>query len=630
MPSLSLLCHSIFTLSLAFSYDFLTNEVSATKNAVLTETALCYIIKMFALMQQNFTVKGGVMSAPSTAAVAATEEKSLLNKRNFWCFALGTFGRDFAYNMFVNNLLTFILFTKSLTDLQFSFVSVIIIVARIFDAFNDPLMGGIVENTRSRFGKFRPWILIGGVSTSLVIVLLFSVPLDNWGFIAFLAVTYLAFSVTFTMNDISYWALLPHLARGTHERNQLSSITQLVVSAGAGLAMVAVPALTTTYSRFLGGSARSAYMWISIICAGIFIASTLLTFFGVKDRTEVTKDKRADKYTPTEKKLTIKDMFRVLKNNDQLLIAAVIMVIYTVGTSVVSAALITTYVYFAFGYNGLLTSVFSAVGAVMSVIFTVTFPYIMKKIGRTRLINLGGFCIVGGYALMLVIGLAVPNGEALFEVLEMKFNLRFILMMFPYGVATLGQSCYYNLMFLNISNTVEYNEWKTGRREESLIFSLRPFTAKLSSALQQLLVTIVYIAVGVLSVTNGISDLDKLASRGEITNSEMLSRVNELLSNVPQSKVNALLICMCVIPIVFMLGAMFLYKKKFILDDATYEKIKAEIAARSSEENADENENNAVLLAEAAATETAALELSVAPLETAVEENKESAEEKTD
>lgn len=530
----------------------------------------------------------------SAVPIKSTEPNKLYNKRNFWCFSLGTFGRDFAYNLFVNNLLTFILFTKTLTDLQFSFVSVIIIVARIFDAFNDPIMGGIVENTRTRFGKFRPWILIGGVSTCLIIVLLFSVPVDNWAFIGFLAVMYLTFSITFTMNDISYWALLPHLARGTHERNKLSSVTQLVVSAGGGLAMISIPALTTTYSRFLGGSARSAYMWISFICAALFIASTLLTFFGVKDHTEVTKKNHSDKTSVSDDKLSIKDMFRVLKNNDQLLIAAVIMIIYTVGTSVVTSALITTYIYFAFGYDGLLTTVFSAIGGIMTVIFTAVFPALMKKFGRTKLITAGGLCIIGGYAVVMLIGLAVPDGEALFTVLGMKFNLRFLLMMLPYGIACLGQSCYYNMMFLNISNTVEYNEWKTGKREESLIFSLRPFTAKLSSALQQLLVTIVYIAIGVIGITNGISDLDKQASQGLISNEEMLASVNSLLKSVPESKVNALLCCMCIIPIVFMLGAMFLYKKKFILDDATYEKIKLEIASRKSEINAETEPENSL------------------------------------
>ncbi len=523
------------------------------------------------------------MASENTSTV--TQEEHLLTKRNFWCFALGTFGRDFAYNLFVTNLLAFILFTKTLSDLQFSFVSAIIIIARIFDAVNDPIMGGIVENTRSRFGKFRPWIAIGAVSTCLVIVLLFSVPVDGWGFIAFLAAMYFAFSITFTMNDISYWALLPHLARNTHERNRLSSVTQLVVSAGGGLALIAIPALTTTYSRFLGGSARSAYMWISIICAALFLISTAITFFGVKDHTEVVKGDARSPLSKTDEKLSVKDMFRVLKNNDQLLIAALVMILFNLGTGVINAGLITTFVYFNFGYNGLLTTVFGAFGAIVTVLFTVVFPSLIKKFGRTRLVTCGGFMIICGYAVMLILGLLVPNGPALIKVLGMQFNLRFILMAFAFGIACLGQSCYYNMIFLDMTNTVEYNEWKTGKREESLIFSLRPFTAKLSTALQQLLVMIVYLAVGVLGVTNQISALDKQASRGEITNDQMLSKINELLANVPDSKKNGLLIAMCIIPIIFMIIAMILYKKKFILNDAAYEKIKLEIAARKQAES---------------------------------------------
>lgn len=523
------------------------------------------------------------MSSNAADGILA-QEKQLLTKRNFWCFALGTFGRDFAYNLFVTNLISFILFTKTLSDLQFTFVSVIIIVARIFDAINDPIMGGIVENTRTLFGKFRPWIMIGAVTTCIVIVLLFSLPTDGWGFIALLAVMYFAFSITYTMNDISYWALLPHLARNTHDRNKLSSVTQLVVSAGGGLALIAIPALTTTYSRFLGGSARSAYMWISIICAVFLMISTFITFFGVQDHTEVIKGK-SDENAPAAKnnddsKLSVKDMFRVLKNNDQLLYAALIMTIVSIGTGVIGGGLLTTYVYFNFGYDGLLTTVFSALAGIMTVLFTIFFPALMKKMGRTRLINTGGCFIVGGYALLLVLGLAVPNGDPLFEVLGMKFNLKFILMMFVYGFACLGQSCYYNMMFLNISNTVEYNEWKTGKREESLIFSLRPFTAKMSSALQQLFVTVVYLAVGVLGVTNGISALDRQASRGEITNAQMLEQVNDLLASVPDSKKNGLLIAMCLIPALLTLIAMIIYKKKFILNDETYERIKLEIAER--------------------------------------------------
>lgn len=530
--------------------------------------------------------------AENEQVVVTPTEKKLFTKRNFWCFALGTFGRDFAYNLFVGNLLSFILFTKSLTAVQFTFVSAIIIGARIFDALNDPIMGGIVENTRSRFGRFKPWILIGAVTTCVVIILLFSVPVDGWGFIGLLAGMYLAFSITYTMNDIAYWSLLPHLARDVHERNRLSSVTQLVVTAGAGLGLIGIPTLTTNLSRLLGGSAQSAYMWISVFCAVVMMISTLITVFGVQDHTEEKGGKVLSMRAQGER-LSFKDIFRVLKNNDQLLISAIIMIIYSVGTGL-SGGVVSMFVYFNYGYNGFLATCFGVFGAVLTVAFTAVFPWLMKKLGRTKLIVSGGLFIIFGYALMMLFGLVLTDGSPIFEVLGMSITARLLIMAFFYGIACLGQSCYYNMMFLNMSNTVEYNEWKTGRREESLIFSLRPFTAKMSSALQQLMVMIVYLAIGVLSVTNGISELDRQASQGIITNEEMLMKVNELLAGVSVAKKNALLICMCAIPIVFMAAAMILYKKKFIIDDATYERMKAEIAARgqSAQENAPEEQES--------------------------------------
>lgn len=534
-------------------------------------------------------MENGLECAPAETGT----DKSLYNRRNFWCFALGTFGRDFSYNLFVNNLLTFIMFTKQLTAAQFTCVSAIIVAARIFDAFNDPVMGGIVENTRSKFGKFRPWILIGGLTTSLVIVLLFSVPVDKWGFIAFLAVMYFAFSITFTMNDISYWALLPHLARGTHERNKLSSATQLVVGAGGGLASISIPALTTTYTGLLGGSAHSAYMWISVISAVLFMISTFVTFFGVDDKTQVIRKKSsadAPEDVPVEEheeKLSLRDMFRVLKNNDQLLVSALIMIIFSVGTGVAGTVL-TMYVYFNFGYHGMLATVLWAIGGLMTIIFLATFPALVKKIGRTRLTYIGGSFIIAGYAFTLIVGLCVPNGAPLFSLLGMDFTLRYILMTIPFGLAGLGQGCYYNMMFINMSNTVEYNDYKTGRREESLIFSLRPFTAKLSSALQQLLVMLIYLASGILSITNGISDFERQANQRLITDVQKNENVANLLRTVPESKTRVLLCCLCIIPIVFMAGAMLLYKKKFILDDETFERIKAEIAERNAAAEAED------------------------------------------
>lgn len=498
-----------------------------------------------------------------------------LSSRDFWSFASGTFGRDIAYQFFVNYLLTFILFTKTLTDVQFTCVSIIIIAARIFDAFNDPFMGGVVENTRTRFGKFKPWIALGALLTAIVIIVTFSVPVDNWKFIGLLAVMYLLFSITYTMNDIAYWGMLPSLARGTHERNKLMSVTQLFVSAGAAVVAVAVPALTTTYASVLGGNPSSAYRYISVVVGLLLLASTAITFFGVRNEPNIGVQN-------TEKRLSIKEMFKVLKNNDQLLYATLIMILYSVGTGVVGGGLSTTYIYFEFGYNGMLTTAVWVLSGIASFIFTACFPYLVKRIGRTKLITFSAFTAITGYVLMLFIGIFVKNGNTLFSFLGMEITAKYLCLVFSNALCGLGGCGFYTIMFLNMSNTVEYNEWKTGKREESLIFSLRPFSAKFSSAVVQLFIMIIYLGIGVLQITNGISELDKrIAQDPTYTNADMLADVNELLNTVDQDKKIRLCCCMCLIPIVFLLVGIIVYKKKFILDDETYENLKKEISARA-------------------------------------------------
>ncbi len=105
-------------------------------------------------------------------------------KKNLMYFPLGTVGRDAVYCLINSYLLTFVLFTHSLDGAQLAAVTGIMIAARVFDALNDPIMGNIIERTRSKFGKFKPWLLAGGLSTSVVIYLLFNVRLQGWSFVA--------------------------------------------------------------------------------------------------------------------------------------------------------------------------------------------------------------------------------------------------------------------------------------------------------------------------------------------------------------------------------------------------------------------------------------------------------------
>ena len=487
-----------------------------------------------------------------------------LSVRNLIMFPLGGIGRDFLYVLFNGYLLTYILFTKSVTDAQFASVSIIIICARIFDAFNDPIMGGIVENTRTKWGKFKPWMLIGAVLTGGVIVAVFSVQLGGWAFIGFLAVMYFLFSITYTMNDISYWGMLPSLTKNEHERGKLTSLTQLFSSAGSGLVGIIVPVLTV--GKFaIGGSAVTGYAVFSVMAAVLMIGFQLFTIFGVKEEPLPPIEIKAPKKG-------LKEMFKVIFKNDQLLWSALVMLIFNIGTNVVGGGLSLSYIYFEFGYNGLLTTLFGVVFAVVSVLFMMFYPWLIKKVGRTKLMYMTCFSIIGGYLLMMLFGLVLPSDP---------WIVKFVVMAVCNGIVGFGQG-FYTVMLIYMADTVEYNEWKTGRREEGLIFSVRPFTAKMGSALMQFLVMLVYLVVGVTNYTNQISNLENQASKGVITDAIKLEGIQNIISSVPKSSTMALLCCMCLIPVAFLIVAIIIYKKKCIIDDKFYKKMVEEIDNHTS------------------------------------------------
>ena len=150
------------------------------------------------------------------------------NRRNLWTFPLGTVGRDMTYALFTNFLLTYILFTRQLTAAQLSAVTVIMVAARVFDGLNDPIMGNIIERTRTRFGKFKPWLAIGILSTSVVVTATFNSNLQGWSFIVFFGVMYFLHSIAYTMHDISYWGMVAALGSDADARTSDPSSKEAV------------------------------------------------------------------------------------------------------------------------------------------------------------------------------------------------------------------------------------------------------------------------------------------------------------------------------------------------------------------------------------------------------------------
>jgi len=487
-------------------------------------------------------------------------EDSKQRKRNLFMFPVGTIGRDMVYCLVTNFLLTYIMFTKGLTAAQLAAITVIMVIARVFDALNDPIMGNIIENTRSRWGKFKPWLLSGILLTSVVVTLVFSTGLTGWSFIILFGVFYFTFSIAYTMHDISYWGLIPALSSDAAARDQFTSKATLCAGVGGTLASILIP-MFTTGSMTLGGSANKAYAIIALvisILAPLFLCFTIL---GVKEHRE----------TPTPKAngegMGLKKILQTVKANDQLRWIAIIFLIQQIGNGLVVGGLGSTYIYFTFGYDGGLYSIFTTVGMSATAFLMIFYPAISKKIKRKPLMTIMAIISVIGYVLM-VLSRFVPAGIA------------FWVLVTGYMLSNFGQYCYYLVMMISIINTVEYNEYKTGNRDEAIIASVRPFFTKMSSALIVVITSVSYMLFGVTDITNQISDFERAAASGAITEVTKLSSIQAVMSSVQTGQTMGLLICMTVLPCVLMLISYFLYQKKYTLDEEEYERICKELAAK--------------------------------------------------
>lgn len=558
-----------------------------------------------------------ISKKPNVISRLKTELKKPFTK-NMLMFSLGTIGRDFLYFLFNSFLMTFILFTKTTDNKMLMVVGAIIVVARIFDALNDPIMGGIVENTRTKWGKYKPWQLLGAVLTGAVIISVFCVKLDGWSYIGFLAFAYLMFSITFTMNDISYWGMLPSLTSDEHERNKLTSCAQLLASAGIGLASLLIPLFTTGSLAKWG--APTGYKVIGIISAVLMVLFQLFTILGVKEKPlPPIKPDKSDR-------LTLKKMFQTIAKNDQLLWCALIMLIFSIGTGVVGGGLLTMYVYFEFGYEGGYTLLIGLGYGIISTLFTATYPWLSKKFGRNKVLYSAGIATIFGYALMLIFALAIPTGAPK----SSEWFAKFILIALAYTFIGYGAG-FYMIMVINMANTVEYNEWKYGQRNESLIFSLRPFTAKLSSALTQALVIGVYAVASITTYTNAISNIENEASKNLITNKVKMEKITEIINKVSLQDRQILVSCMCIIPIVFMIVALILYKKKCTLSETRLAEMVKETEARKlALAGATENTDEPVAFEEPVAEESALANDIVSPLSEIAENVEDAAFDKTE
>ena len=489
-------------------------------------------------------------------------DEKKITKRNLIMFPLGTVGRDMIYNLVTSYLLSFVLFTHRLTAAQLSAITAIMVAARIFDALNDPIMGNIIERTRSRWGKFKPWLVIGILTTSVVIYLAFNVKLQGWAFVWFFGFIYFMYSITYTMHDISYWGMVPALSSDADTRNKYTSRATLFAGIGGTLAGAFIPMLTAG-DNALGGDAVTAYGRVALIVALLGPAFLAFTIFGVKEQRNYN-----DEPAPP---VSFKKILSTFTGNDQLMWIALIFLLQQVGNGIVMAGVGQTYIYVEFGYQGIFFTAFQMLGMIVTAFLMIFYPMISRHMTRKKLMSILMVISLAGYLVMLVPGLFLGTG-----------NLKFILITVGYMFANFGQYGFYLIMMISIMNTVEYNEYLHGTRDEGIVSSLRPFLTKMASALTVAIANFTYIIFNIIEYTNGISEFEQAANANTITSEEKAEAITSLLQGVQHSQTTGLLLVMTVVPLALMFLSYVLYKKRYKLDEAEYDRICAELAARKA------------------------------------------------
>lgn len=433
-------------------------------------------------------------------------------------FGIGAVGKDMVYALSASYVMYFY---QDVLRLSATFVGLILMIARVFDALNDPFMGVIVAKTRTRWGRFRPWILTGTVLNALVLYALFAAPdLSQAGMMVYFSIAYILWGVTYTMMDIPYWSMIPAVTSTPADRENLSVVGR--TCAGVGAALIAM--FTMLLVGALGGdSERAGFNYVALIVSVVFVVTEIVCCAEMKESNQ-TEMKTA----------TVKEMFRALFSNDQAIVVVLSIVLINSALYLTSNFVIYFFKYDfgGAGWKGSYT-LFSTIGGAAQILgMMLLYPLLRRKLSNTGVFTLSLVLALGGYGLLLALCLAGLSG-----------NL--ITLCVPGVVVFACNGMLSVLTTLFLSNSVDYGQMKTGRREESVIFSMQTFVVKAAS--------------GVAVFLTGIGlDLIGLVGDTEETGAVAAQSAGTLLG---------LRLMMTVLPMLVLLAALLLFRRKFILTD---------------------------------------------------------------
>jgi len=354
----------------------------------------------------------------------------------------------------------------------------IMMFTRAWDAVNDPMMGVIADRTRTRWGRYRPWLMFMAVPIIFFLTLSFSVPgFGPTGKAVYAAITYVLMSMAFTAVDVPYWTLPAAMTSSVGRRTTIYSVARISTAlASVAVGVVVIPLVTTLGDGDMAQGYFRTALVIGIVGAALYIVGFSLI--------------REHISPPSSEKFSFKKAVRVIATNKPLLMAILSMIVAY--TPVVLGQSMTIY-FVQYNVGSLdLVPIFTILTLPGLMIGMVLSSILAKRLGSKKVFI---YSCIARSILSFIFFLVGYSSIPLVMVL-------FVLMNIPSGLTMV-------LVSSLIANTIEYAEWKTGSRNEGLICSSQTFASKLiiaiAGGLSGLLLTIINYMPGAVQPPEALS-----------------------------------------------------------------------------------------------------------------------------
>lgn len=456
-------------------------------------------------------------------------------------YGLGAVGKDMVYMLSASYVLYYY---QDILGVSAVAMGIILLVARIFDAFNDPIMGVIVARTKTKWGKFRPWLLIGTVTNAIVLYGLYAAPpsLSGNGLVVYAAIFYILWGITYTMMDIPYWSMVPAFTDSGKERENLSALARSCAGVGSAIiTIITIISVKAIGSMIEGPDAssvaieRTGFKGLALIVSILFIVFTVITCVCIKEKSSVDMETAS-----------VKDMFKALLQNDQAMTMVIAIVLVNSAVYITSNLVI---YFFKYDISNVSWqndyTLFTTFGGGMQILSMILFFPILRKFFDTiKIFYISVYSALIGYTVLLIMSLiGIKSVIALFIPAFFIFS--------AVGILNV-------IITIFLANTVDYGEWKNHRRDESVIFSMQTFVVKLASGLAALVASL---CLSIFKIGGASTD-------------EVVTEVVKASG----SSIFGLRMTITIIPMVVLVIALIVFKRKYTLTDEKLLQISEELA----------------------------------------------------